>query len=375
MRAVVALSMNPRGEDAAREATSQIRAALGDSPVSGALCWVSPEHADDLQRLLPALCLGLGTRVLAGCVSAGVTVGGREVMDGPALGLMAFTEANVEARLLHDLYAEPERAAREALHGAGPQDLVVLMPTASTFKATPFLDVVASQHPLARVIGGGAANPDGDDLVFTGQGLSRDGLAALVIRDCQPEVRLTQSCRSLSRGHLITRCEGADVLELDGKPALQVLAALLAARDDGDDSPLLAGHAGPGDRVGAEGLFVRPFMGLDRARAAVRLSQPAQEGDALLFLTRAVDSSRADLNAMMIETLGMLRRRRPAFALMTNCAGRGAEFQGIPDYDAAVVSGFLDGVPLAGFFGGFELGPFRGKTQLHLFSAVLAVGG
>jgi small ligand-binding sensory domain FIST len=44
-----------------------------------------------------------------------------------------------------------------------------------------------------------------------------------------------------------------------------------------------------------------------------------------------------------------------------------------PDHDAQLVSSYLGGVPLAGFFCAGELGPVGGSNFLHGFTASLAV--
>ena len=66
-------------------------------------------------------------------------------------------------------------------------------------------------------------------------------------------------------------------------------------------------------------------------------------------------------------------RRRPAGALCFTCTGRGRRLFGVPDHDAARSRGVLDGAPIAGFFAAGEIGPVRGASFQHSFSASVAV--
>lgn len=380
MRASVHLSTQEDSLLAALEVAQQARRAMGGVPVEAALCWVSPEHMEQLPRIRGVLGRELGCRRLAGCVAVGVTAGPREVVDGPAVALMTFASglspSPFEVRLVRRLGHRPEEAARRLVAGTGPGDLVVAMPTASTFKAEPFLRRLEQEARGASIVGGGADNPDGEDRVFTGAGETADGVAALIIRGCAPEVRSTGACRALSRPHVVTRARGCHVLELDGAPALAVLRGVLERAGPGvgpEDLVLGMIPVEAEDPLG--GFVVRPLAGVDRSLGAMELGEEVTVGQTLVFAVAEARSARADLNAMLIEARAALAARRPAFAIWANCQGRGPHFQGIPDFDASVVDAYLEGVPMAGFFSGFELGPLAGRTHLQLFAGVLATGG
>lgn len=66
-------------------------------------------------------------------------------------------------------------------------------------------------------------------------------------------------------------------------------------------------------------------------------------------------------------------RGRPSGALLFTCNGRGTRLFPAPNHDAELVSSYLGGAPLAGFFCAGELGPVGGKNFLHGFTASLAI--
>ncbi|MCB9760062.1 MAG: FIST C-terminal domain-containing protein [Alphaproteobacteria bacterium] len=375
MRVAVALSTEEDGIVAVQEAAQAARADV-PQPVA-ALAWATGHHNPRLVSLRRALVEALGTRVIAGCVSAGITVGDQEVVGQPGLGLMVFSgpAERFEARLAHRLFDNPEASAVALLAGTGPDDLVVLMPTANHFKADPFLAEAARVAPDTLVVGGGATNPRGRDRVFDGDAVATDAAVALVIRGCRPRVGLTQSCGVISPVLTVTRCRGRAVFELDGAPAVSALAEVVQriAGDQPDVRGVMAGLVAEPDGAGRRAFLVRPVAGVDWEKGTLDLGVEVDPGQQVVFVRRDVEQSRSDLNAMLLEHRA-LQQRPPAFGLWINCAGRGPAFQGMPDYDPAVIRGYLEGLPLGGFFGGFELAPLAGRTALHLFSGVLATG-
>jgi len=48
---------------------------------------------------------------------------------------------------------------------------------------------------------------------------------------------------------------------------------------------------------------------------------------------------------------------------------------GVPDHDAATLARVFAGAPIAGFFAAGEIGPVRGSSFQHSFSASIAVFG
>ena len=381
MKAGGFLSENVDTRAAAAELVERALQFAAGAAASAVLCWVTPHHVAQLDLLRRTLTAGLGTRCLAGCVSSGVAVGDREVVDGPGMAVMAFWDeepTRFSARLIRDLHAQPAAAARAAAEGAEEGDLVFTMATTDTFQAPPFLG--ALERSEATFVGGGAVNPRGADVVFTGEGQSGDAVAVLRIEDCQPLVELTHACRPISPLYRVTACNGQLVSALSGRPAADVLKGLLEPVDPhrgrARGGPLMVGLTDvPGGEQLVRGEYkVRQLMGVTPNRGGLVVGEQMENGMGLAFLRLEVEASRTDLNLMLLEARGQWTDDAPAFGVYANCAGRGPKFQGIPDYEASIISAYLPGVPTAGFFGGFELGPVGGRTAQHFFTAVLSLG-
>src|SRR5262249_34413944 len=74
---------------AAAEAGAQAAASLGGGPADFAVAFASVEHAGELPHLLASLEHAVGTPYVVGCSAAGVIVSGREIEEGPAIGVLA----------------------------------------------------------------------------------------------------------------------------------------------------------------------------------------------------------------------------------------------------------------------------------------------
>lgn len=381
MQAGASLSTNPITADAVAEVTSDLFSRGLLERAGAALCWVTPHHAGRLDELVGALAVRLGTRTLAGCVAPGVTVGDREVYDGPGLALMVFSDPDprrFSVRLARRLEEDPAQAARATVEGTGAGDLIFAMASADRFRASAFLDPLEAMQ--ATLVGGGAVTPGGEDQVFTGEGACGDAVASLRISDCQPVPALTHACKPCSPLLRVTGCVGRLLTELNGRAALEVLREVLhpqgPRRRDPPSGQLMVGLAPTtaGEQLVRGEYLVRPLIGVAPENGALLVGEVLSPGMGLAFVTREAEASRSDLNLMLLEARGQLGDARPAFGIYANCAGRGERFQGIPDYDASVISAYFPEVPLAGFFGGFELGPVQGSPQVHYYTAVMALG-
>ena len=104
IRAAVGISDNANAARAAIEAAEQALDGLEGARPAWGVAFVSPRHRAHLDALLGALAGKLETPYVAGCSASGVLAAGREVEDGPVIGLLAVASDQLRGTpfLFHD---------------------------------------------------------------------------------------------------------------------------------------------------------------------------------------------------------------------------------------------------------------------------------
>ncbi|WP_338929160.1 FIST C-terminal domain-containing protein (plasmid) [Roseomonas mucosa] len=180
----------------------------------------------------------------------------------------------------------------------------------------------------------------------------------------------------------ITRIEGAQVFELDGLPALEVIEERIGG-------PLLDGAGRPtrvltiGEKLDdpwelgdPEDFVNRLILTGDRATGSITLFEPDfVEGSMVQLMQHDGET--------MVEAArqGALAAQRPLakgaakaiLRLYIDCAGRISMVSGTATEEAQVVTETItDGVPFLGFYSGVEIAPVRGISRPLDWTGVLA---
>jgi small ligand-binding sensory domain FIST len=221
--------------------------------------------------------------------------------------------------------------------------------------------------------------------------------------------RVTQGASPVAPVRTITQVDGSVLLQLDGRPALDVLQADLGITIDQPKGAglqaaidtvraTLVGLSEPGsDAVGRSGNFgsdvlVRHIIGLDPGTPRRGDCRPARRGHAvgLLPAQRAGRARRPHAHLRRDPRRTRIRRRRAgaagaralpgaepeprpartmAGAVYVSCAGRGGPHFGGPGAELQIVRRALGDVPLVGFFAGGEIA----RNHLYGYTGVLTV--
>ncbi|GAB2825448.1 hypothetical protein GCM10027276_30420 [Comamonas piscis] len=338
----------------------------------------------------------------SGSVAVGVMASHAEYLDEPALSVMLLELPPQSYRLFSGIAPLPmghdspwERALVHA--DAGLPDLGELLEElAERTRAGSVLGGLSSEAiaPL-QLAWSKALGP-------SHSGVLRGGLSGLAFSPEAGVVQaLTQGCQVMGARMRITAMQGHVVLELDGRPALDVLEELMLVRLDADperatramrhihaalephapESTLHAGQLGPDARV-------VPLVGVDMASRGIVLSEAAQPQHYLCFCQRNLSAARADLLRMCAELRESLSpveadtgelatgqelpsdaaaSRGIAGAVYISCAARGASYFGAPGAELELIHHVLGDIPLLGFF---SQGEIAGQ-QLHRYAGAL----
>lgn len=187
---------------------------------------------------------------------------------------------------------------------------------------------------------------------------------------------IMHGCRPSGRYMEITATDGPLILEIEGRPALEVIDELLGGGRDWAEYPLFVTlGANRGDKFGdfrEENWVNRLCMGIDRERGALIMAEPdLVAGTEVQLMRRTIDLDYVGERTR--ELLDSLEGRRPFFALYIDCAIRASAFCELESEEAAEVQAALGDVPLLGMYSGVEIAVVRGRPNPLDFTGVLCV--
>jgi len=381
------LSEDPDAVQAAAAAARAAMEAGGLMRADWALVFATMPHRAHFADLLGEVQRLTGAGALSGCSGAGVVAGDHEVEGSPAVAVLAARSDRITA----DAHLEPagddqgragaDTLGRRAGQGAG---IMVAFPDPFAIRLDAMLEALEKTAPGLPAVGAAAAGgkPPAGTFQFCGRNVATGSLAALRLGgDLKHAVGVTQGCQPLGPLCRVTRAHDNVVLELDGRPALEVLRGRLPA-GLGDSLARLGGHLFiglPPDRSQATiepgEYLVRPLFAVDPARGALLLGDEVRDGQPLAIVLRDAGAARDDLKAMLGRLAAGDDAAAWAFGLYFNCAGRGAALYGLPGVDSAYIGRQFPGLPIAGVFGNAEIAPLRGRNCLFTYAGVLTLCG
>lgn len=380
IRAGVGISTGADGPAAVEEAASAALAGVGAADL--AILFATPAYPEGVGRLLEAAVDALGTSAVVGASAHGVLGAGIECEARASVSVMALAGVDAEPFLISDVRGdEPQVGAEIAARlqgGPRPEDLVVALPDPRLDTAALVRGLGSALRP-ARVVGAGAGDPFANaPAQWLGVDVKTGSVAGVALRGRRVRVGVTQACRPTTEPLTVTRTQGHWVLEIEGRPALDVYreAALGPLADDLQRAAAFVLVALPSDREASllPGSYrVRHVVGFSPDERAFALPEIVERGQPIALAVREPESARADLKAMLAAFHGA----RPAFGLYFNCCARGAAFFGIPGLEAAYLEHALPETPIAGMFGSHELGPIGAagdsRVELLTYTGVLAL--
>ncbi len=358
-----------RWEDAARMAV----AALGDLPDPDVLAFVyaSDRFAPELGSLIAWLRAHTGIQYWVGTVGIGLCGSNWESYEQGALSL-----------LVTDI----------------PEARFELVPNLST-RVAPFLDASAAWRSEADahfgVVHGDPTNPNTPELIEAlGEGLDPGFLVGgisssettlpqvsgrivsggisgvLLSSEVGVTTGLSQGCTLIGQRHEVTAGERNIVLELDGRPALDVfeeeIGEVLARDLRRVGGFIFVALPVPGSDTGD--YLIRNLVGVDPENRLLAIGDYAEPGTMLQFARRDGQSAREDLLRMARDTReragGTIRG-----ALYFSCLGRGRNLFGEESAELKLIGEVLGETPLAGFYANGEIS----HNRLYGYTGVLTL--
>ncbi len=375
-----ALSTDSDPVRAGREAAESALAAAGLDRAEAALLLATPDHGDGLPDLVAEAGRVLGGPVV-GATGQGVMAGGAAQESGPGVAVLAL--GCPAHPFLLEGPGEEVHAGEDVLAALGraadPDDLVVLLPDPYAISPDRMLQSLGEALGPASIVGAGAVEGPGvppaqwlDDRLVTG------GVAGIVIPGAAaPRIGVTQACTPVTPPLQVTRTDGPWILELDGRPALDVFREVargpLAEDLRRAAAFLFAAFPDPQDPEGslAAGDYrVRNVVGFVEERRAVSLAASVRTGERIAWVLREPHGARDDLKRMLSRLAG---EPEPGLGVYLDCCARGRALFEVPGLEAAYLAEALGALPWIGTLGAYEIGPVRGRTELLTYTGVLAL--
>lgn len=385
IRAGVGVSTEPRSVRAAAEAVERARDSLAGEPPDFCIAFATGDHGETLPSLLQTLASAAETPYVAGCSAAGVIAEGREIEDGPAIGVLAVASDTLKATpfVFRDAgdrgLTAGVRLGQRLMNSRGTRDLVLVWPDPHRVHPDRFLQGLDATLGGVPVVGGAASSSDaGATFQFSGNDHAEGAVSGVRLGgDFQHRLAVSQGCRPVGAPLRVTRSHENLILELDGRPALERLRDVLPQDllDDPDHALNVVSVAllpDPQDAVLRPGEYlVRNIVAADPDTGVLGIADVVEEGQTIVFALREPAAARDDL----VRAVSRLAGDRPAldykFGLYFNCLARGRALYRKEGVDAALIALALPEIPILGFFCNAEIGPVRGVNHLLTYSGVL----
>jgi len=387
------VAVHDDGVTAAGEAARRALVSASSTAAEIAIVFAGGRHDhDEYAGVLGAVSRALPRASVIGCSATGVLSADEEVENSRAVAVLVLAQDGPGASSLpRPLLVEGVRAdargagarlgreVRRTVGGDARGVAVALFVDPAELDAVDFVAGLGEAAPEVQFVGAGASGGEAGCRVFYDGVARTDACVALVLpRDLHPTVGMTQGCQALSEALTITAADGNLVLELDGRPSVEVLRrAISDPRNPGlrQMTPHLLAGIGELGEDGRSDYVVRHFAIAEGARSALAISEPVRAGQTLRFTVRDAIGARDDMKAMLDEQADARRDHPARFGVYFNCAERGSVLYGQPGLDPELIRRRFAKLPVVGVQSSFEIGPACGRPRMHMFTGVLLLAG
>jgi len=345
----------------------------GPSDANLGLLYVTAPLAPYLRELLGDLRSKTEIDDWIGTVGTGICFTGREIYDEPAAAIMLASLPEDSFRLI-PAGIEPlgemlsanrkwiaEHRANFAIVHADPRNPHI----------PQIIESLSNDLDSGFLVGGlTSADDHMYPLQIAGE-LCGDGLSGVLFSSGVTVISgLTQGCTPLGSKHTISQCDRNILVNLDGRPALDVFQEDIGEVLSKDLSRvagyIFAGLPVPGSDTGD--YLVRNLIGIDPEQKLLAIGDVLEEQEAIIFCKRDGDSARQDM-LRMLDDLGKRAKGRIKGGVYYSCLGRGRYQFGENSEELKMIRDELGDFPLVGFFANGEIS----HNRLYGYTGVLTL--
>jgi small ligand-binding sensory domain FIST len=353
------------------EAVKQSLAQVGEVPASANLGFVylTDYFADQAGEILASLRHHTGVQHWVGSVGMGISSTGVEYYDTPAMALMLGEFPTDSFEVLGQIGDEELERAGPLTWDAATANFAVIHGDPHNGQLGSLIERFAS-HTESGFVVGGLTSSRGDHVQIA-DGLAQGSLSGVAFSaDVGVATRMTQGCTPIGLHHEITQCQRNVVIQIDGRPALDVfkedIGEVLARDLERASGYIFAGLPIPGSDTGD--YLVRNLLGFDTQNKLLAVGEMVDNGDPIMFCRRDAAAAEEDMHRMLGELRQQLDRP-PRGGLYYSCVGRGANLFGPNSEELRMIRESLGDFPLVGFFANGEIS----HNRLYGYTGVLTL--
>lgn len=389
MKWVSTLSENPDTIAGLLECISEIQGQIDVNSIDIAILFISNEHKKKLEQIPLVIYEELNPAQFVGCSAGGVIGNGKEVEHsyGISLTVASLPKVNlnsfyVDDDSLPDLDAPPTEW--EVLIGVtadkDPQFLILTDPfTIRSQNLLLGLDYAFRKGIKVGGMASGFLSGKGNTL-FLGKKTFNAGAVGITFDgNIVIDPVVAQGCRPIGTPMRITKSERNVLIELDGRPTIEILREIYHNLDSHDrelvrHSLFLGMVMDRFEEAPQLGDFlIRNIVGIDPRSGAMGIGEMLEEGQIIQFHLRDAKTSEDDLNGILRKYLERPKPIDSAGALLFSCLGRGKYLYGLADHDTHMFRDIVGNIPLGGFFCNGEIGPVGETTYLHGYTSSFGI--
>ncbi len=333
--------------------------------------YVTHELGNDLGNVLALLKSETGVANWVGAAGIGICASGHDYFGEPAVAALAsrFPAGSFGVFDTERDEGPPGEASPHLSDGGGPTFGIVHGDPGGP----EILRILPHFAEATRgFLVGGLSSPEATQSQVA-DGVTGGGLSGVLFSSEVPVATgLAQGCQPIGPMREITECSANVAIEVDGKPALEVLRKDIEGEPE-QDVRRIGGSifvAFPVEGSDRGDYMVRNLVGIDEARSFVGIGAPLQNGQRIMFCRRDADSARADLRSMLKELHG---RAGDAIkgGVYCSCVARGPNLFGPGSVEPTMIAEELGDIPLIGFYGSGEISHNRLYTQTGVLALFL----
>ena len=182
---------------------------------------------------------------------------------------------------------------------------------------------------------------------------------------------LSQGCSPLGGAHTVSRGSDNVLIELDGRPALDVFNEDIGEELASDlrrvGGLIFAAIPVAGSDTGD--YTVRNLVGIDPASRAIAIGEAVPEGGRVLFCRRDPESAVRDMRRMTGDLERRVGERPIRGGVYVSCAARGPNQFAPPESETQIIRDTLGEFPMVGFFANGELS----RDRIYAYTGVLTL--
>lgn len=357
------------------EITRACVAELGKLARENALgfVYVTDHLAGDLDAIVDQLRLSTGIENWIGTVGIAITgqttdAPAEEYIDEPAISLMVGQFPADSFRLLEPVGGNSRLRALQSWREARQPGIALVHADPRNPQLTELMQQLSDDAGLYLI--GGLSSSRGPLPQVAGQ-VGESGLSgALLAGDIPVVTAHSQGCSPIGPTHTITKAEDNIIMEIDGRPALDIFREEIGevlARDMRKVAGFIfAALPIAGSDTGD--YLVRNLTGIDNNKGWIAIAAEIAAGDSILFTRRDRNTALADLERML-ERLKQRIDRPIRGGLYVSCIARGPNLFGFDAAETRLIAKHLGQFPLTGFFANGEIS----HDRIYAYTGVLTL--